>query len=174
MYSTEGPITASPIVSINEIVYIGSTDGKIYALKTENGDLVWSDNTGSSIEVTPVLDNGIVFVASSDGTIRAYYTVNVSNTPSTAVKSDTTVATVTQTITNTQTVTQTVAITTATQITAIPTTITLTTTKKEVSYIPTATVIVEESFFGEEVVALGISIAMIITSIVIGLWLKRK
>ena len=79
-YSTEGPITASPIVSINEIVYIGSRDGKIYALKTENGDLVWSDSTGSSMEVTPVLDNGILFVASSDGTIRAYYTVNVLNT----------------------------------------------------------------------------------------------
>jgi len=196
-YPTKGPIIASPIVSLNEIVYVGSTDGYIYALSVETGDLIWSDNTGASIVMTPVLDNGMLFVASSDGTISAYYTVNVSTTSFTAVKSNTTI--VTQTITNTQTVAITTAIPSTTTLTTfntttslatltttvfltkfIPATITTTETIKEVSYISTvsyittATVVMEKPLFGEEGVALGVSIAMVVTSIIIGLWFKRK
>jgi len=190
-YPTKGPIIASPIVSLNEIVYVGSTDGYIYALSAETGNLIWSDNTGASIVMTPVLDNGMLFVASSDGTISAYYTVNVSTTSFTAVKSNTTI--VTQTITNTQTVAITTAIPSTTTLTTfntttslatltttvfltkfIPATITTTKTIKEVSYITTATVVMEKPLFGEEGVALGVSIAMVVTSIIIGLWFKRK
>jgi carbohydrate-binding DOMON domain-containing protein len=81
---------------------------------------------------------------------------SVLTAPSTAVKSNTT--TVTQIITNTQTAA-----------------ITTTKTIKEVSYIPTVTVVImEKPLFGEESAALGVSIAMIVTSIIIGLRLKRK
>jgi hypothetical protein len=101
--------------------------------------------------------------------------------------------TVTQIITNTQTVAITTAIPSTTTLTTfntttslatltttvfltkfIPATITTTKTIKEVSYIPTATVVMEKPLFGEEGVALGVSIAMVVTSIIIGLWFKRK
>jgi outer membrane protein assembly factor BamB len=32
-----------------EIVYVGSTNGKVYALKTDGGDLVWEQDVGGNV-----------------------------------------------------------------------------------------------------------------------------
>jgi hypothetical protein len=45
---------------------------------------------------------------------------------------------------------------------------------KEATYIPTATTTIERPLFSEETIALGITIALITVSTLIGLWLRRR
>ena len=53
------------------IVYIGSLDGKIYALNASDGKLVWSFTTGGQVASSPAVSGGEVYVGSSDGKVYA-------------------------------------------------------------------------------------------------------
>lgn len=51
----------------------GSYDGKVYALNSETGALVWSYQTGGAIYSSPVVgDDGAVFIGSNDGFLYAF------------------------------------------------------------------------------------------------------
>src|SRR4026208_996825 len=61
-FKTDGPIIGSPAVA-NGVVYIGSTDGNLYALDQETGKQKWKFKTFASRQVTssPTIANGLVY-----------------------------------------------------------------------------------------------------------------
>ena len=60
-------IDSSPSLSEDGIVYIGSHNGKLYALDSNNkGKLIWEYNIGSSIDATPAISvDGTIYVGAS-------------------------------------------------------------------------------------------------------------
>ncbi len=70
-WPTGGRVDSSPAV-VNGIVYVGSNDGKLYALDGASGALVWAATTGGVVESSPSVSNGIVYVGSDDGRMHAY------------------------------------------------------------------------------------------------------
>jgi len=69
-YSTKGPIMGSPVVA-DGIVFVGSRDGKLYALDAKRGSEVWHLRTGDRIESTPAVAGHMVFIGSHDGRVYA-------------------------------------------------------------------------------------------------------
>ena len=47
---------------MGRVVYVGSYDGKVYALNAATGALEWSYATGSEEDSSPVVVNGVVYV----------------------------------------------------------------------------------------------------------------
>ena len=56
---------SSPAV-VGGVVFVGSGDGKVYALNASNGAFIWSYITGGSVESSPAVVGGVVFVGSND------------------------------------------------------------------------------------------------------------
>lgn len=65
-----GNISSSPAFG-NGNLYLGSSDGQLYALDASDGSTEWSFATGDSIASSPLLSNGVIYVASTDGVIYA-------------------------------------------------------------------------------------------------------
>lgn len=65
-HETGDSITASPAI-VDERVYVGSSDGTVYALDARTGDSLWEFPTGNSVHSAPAVDDGYVYVGSSDG-----------------------------------------------------------------------------------------------------------
>jgi outer membrane protein assembly factor BamB len=63
-------IASSPAVSGNT-VYVGSNDGKIYAVNATTGKQLWNVSTGGKIGSSPALANGMLYVGSYDGKLYA-------------------------------------------------------------------------------------------------------
>jgi outer membrane protein assembly factor BamB len=57
--SMNASITSSPVVA-NEMLYVTTMNGKIYALDLKTGDEIWVFNANSPISSTPSVDGGIV------------------------------------------------------------------------------------------------------------------
>jgi serine/threonine protein kinase len=69
-YRTKRGVISSPYVDMNEgIVYIGSTDGYMYALDVSNGYNSWRFRTNGPIISSPVEHKGYLFFGSADGTL---------------------------------------------------------------------------------------------------------
>lgn len=75
-FPTEGPVVAPPAVA-SGIVYVGSTDGYLYALRTAEGNMapdrrmVWRFGPVGEIRGGPLLAEGYVWFGSGDGFLRA-------------------------------------------------------------------------------------------------------
>ena len=80
-FATGGQIDSSPTVS-NGLVYVGSHDGKVYALNASTGmvgenselhnDVVWSFTSGNMIMFSsPAVADGVVYVGSYDSNVYA-------------------------------------------------------------------------------------------------------
>jgi len=67
---TGGTIHSSPAFG-NGTIYVGSNDGRLYALNAEDGVAEWSFPTGGSITSSPLLSNGVIYVGSDDGAVYA-------------------------------------------------------------------------------------------------------
>ena len=65
-FETEGPVRSSPVID-KGAVYIGSDDGRVYAIDLNTGKRRWSFQAESSIESPPALSAGLVFAGSLDG-----------------------------------------------------------------------------------------------------------
>lgn len=65
-FATAGAIHSSPAV-VDGIVYVGSQDSYVYAVKADTGEKLWAFKTGSWVESSPVVVGGIVYVGSNDG-----------------------------------------------------------------------------------------------------------
>lgn len=59
------------VVSANKLLYIGSSDGYVYAIDAAIGEQIWKFNAGGAVYSNPTLANGIVYVGSTDQHIYA-------------------------------------------------------------------------------------------------------
>ncbi len=69
-FRTKGMIFSSPSV-LNGVVYVGSTDGNLYAIRVSDGSLVWKFATKGPVNSSPAVSDGLAFVASLDGSVYA-------------------------------------------------------------------------------------------------------
>ena len=70
VFPTGAAIHSSPVV-VGDTVYIGSRDGKLYALDAETGAKRWEYQTGSWVESSPSVAKGVVYIGSNDGNLYA-------------------------------------------------------------------------------------------------------
>ena len=65
-FQTNGRIRSSAAL-VNGVVYFGSDDGYLYALKAGDGTLAWKLKTGGAVSSSPAVGNGLVYFMSHDG-----------------------------------------------------------------------------------------------------------
>jgi outer membrane protein assembly factor BamB len=68
--ATGGKVESSPAFDANN-VYVGSDDGKVYALALQNGSVRWTATTGGAVRSSPAVSSGAVYVGSNDGKLYA-------------------------------------------------------------------------------------------------------
>lgn len=70
-FATKAAIRSSPALGPDGSLYVGSQDGRLYALSQE-GNLNWIYSTGGEIHSSPVVSvEGVIYIASRDGKIYA-------------------------------------------------------------------------------------------------------
>ena len=69
-FSAGGQIYSSPAV-VDGVVFVGSLNGNIYALKADNGAELWNYSTNGQVYSSPAVADSIVYVGSADGKIYA-------------------------------------------------------------------------------------------------------
>ena len=69
-FETGGPVRSSPAVA-GELVFVGSTDGKLYALERATGLELWQADVESPVGSSPAVSQGIVVFGSRDGVFHA-------------------------------------------------------------------------------------------------------
>jgi len=63
-------VASSPAV-VNELVYIGARDGRVYCLELPTGVLRWRFKTQDRVESSPAINGNILYVGSHDGRVYA-------------------------------------------------------------------------------------------------------
>jgi len=74
-FKTGGQVISSP-VTIDNVVYVGSSDQNLYAINAATGAIKWNYKTEGSINSTPLVTNGKVLFLSYDG---FFYALNQSD-----------------------------------------------------------------------------------------------
>jgi outer membrane protein assembly factor BamB len=74
-FHTKGMVLSSPAVS-DGVVYVGSTDGRLYALDCATGAKRWEFRTGARVTSSPAVANGTVFFGSYDSNFYALDAAN--------------------------------------------------------------------------------------------------
>jgi len=74
-FPTQGDVMASPLIA-RGMVYVGSGDGKMYALEERSGDLRWAMSLGAPVQSSAALVNDLVVVGSRDGRLHALDALN--------------------------------------------------------------------------------------------------
>ena len=69
-FKTGGRVISSPLV-VGDAVYVGSTDGSLYAINRADGTPRWKFDSKGPISSSPAFDNGLVFISSLDGLVYA-------------------------------------------------------------------------------------------------------
>jgi len=72
-FQTAGRIRSSAAL-VNGVVYFGSDDGYLYALRAGDGALVWKLKTAGAVSSSPAVAKGLVYFMSGDGVFRAIET----------------------------------------------------------------------------------------------------
>ncbi len=71
-FATGGRVWSCPAIGTDGTVYVGSEDGKVYALQGATGQERWSFQTGSNVVASPALGwDDTVYVGSKDGSFYA-------------------------------------------------------------------------------------------------------
>src|ERR1700741_538925 len=65
-FHTAGAVISSPAVA-NGAIFIGSTDGNLYAIDLESGAQMWKLFTGVRVTSSPAVENGVVYFGSYSG-----------------------------------------------------------------------------------------------------------
>lgn len=74
-FKTQGAIRGTPLISDNTI-YFGSSDGFIYALNKQEGNLIWKYKTNGAIVSAPIILGSSLFISSRDNYL---YALNIKN-----------------------------------------------------------------------------------------------
>lgn len=69
-FKTNGRVISSPVVAGNA-VYVGSTDGSLYAIDRSTGAQRWKFDTRGPVASSPAYHGGLVYVSSMDGNVYA-------------------------------------------------------------------------------------------------------
>ncbi|HKU27524.1 MAG TPA: PQQ-binding-like beta-propeller repeat protein [Candidatus Sulfotelmatobacter sp.] len=69
-FHTGGMVIGSPVVS-GHVVYVGSTDGNVYAIDENSGGQKWKYAVKSRVPSTPTVQAGIVYFTAYDGNLYA-------------------------------------------------------------------------------------------------------
>ena len=69
-FATSGKVFSSPTV-YNNMIYVGSFDGKVYALNALTGKAIWTFQTLAAIYSSPAIFGGVVYVGSLDHNLYA-------------------------------------------------------------------------------------------------------
>ena len=69
-FATAQPVLSSPAVWANT-VYVGGSDGNLYALDAHSGHERWRLHTGGPVASSPAVSAGAVYVGSNDGKVYA-------------------------------------------------------------------------------------------------------
>jgi outer membrane protein assembly factor BamB len=69
-FRTGGTIRSSPALA-NNVIYVGSDDGRLYAINAQDGTALWNFTTGGKITSSPTYANGVIYVTSWDGKLYA-------------------------------------------------------------------------------------------------------
>ena len=69
-FKTGGPIHASPII-VDGTVYVGSTDGTLYALDAERWGVKWTFRSGDAIRYAAAVWNNHIYFSSRDNVVYA-------------------------------------------------------------------------------------------------------
>jgi len=71
-FQTGGEIFSSPVIGSGRI-FIGSTDGKVYALRLKDGGKIWEFDAGDDIEASPLLVGKSLYIGSLSGEFFALH-----------------------------------------------------------------------------------------------------
>jgi eukaryotic-like serine/threonine-protein kinase len=69
-FKTRGRVVSSPVV-VGNVVYVGSTDGSMYAINRADGTQRWKFDTRGPVNSSPAFHNGVVYFGSVDGNFYA-------------------------------------------------------------------------------------------------------
>jgi len=69
-FKTSGPIRSSAVID-DGLVFVGSGDGRVYAIELRTGNQVWRFQTGGEVEAPPCVVDGLVLAGSVDGYLYA-------------------------------------------------------------------------------------------------------
>ncbi|MCJ7591703.1 MAG: PQQ-binding-like beta-propeller repeat protein [Woeseiaceae bacterium] len=75
---TGGAVNSSPAVA-NNAVFVGSNDGKVYALDAVTGAVIWATVTGAPVDSSPAIANGLLYIGSDNSRVYAMQTVDDSD-----------------------------------------------------------------------------------------------
>lgn len=67
---TAGPIRSTPAI-VDGIVYVASSDGRLYALDAEDGSVLWTAEADGAIDASPAVAGGLVLAADRSGSLFA-------------------------------------------------------------------------------------------------------
>ena len=70
-FPTKGRIDSSPVIVDNR-VFIGSADGRLYGLNLETGDKVWSYDGGAAFNASPAVAQGRLVIGNDDGVLYCF------------------------------------------------------------------------------------------------------
>lgn len=69
-FHTHAKIFSSPTVN-GDAVYVGASDGHLYAVRIADGSSIWSFAAKGAINSTPAVADGAVIISSRDGNVYA-------------------------------------------------------------------------------------------------------
>lgn len=69
-FHTAGPVISSPVAA-NGVLYVGSTDHNLYAIRLADGTQKWKFKTHGRVNSSPAVAGGVVYFGSYDGNFYA-------------------------------------------------------------------------------------------------------
>ncbi|MFN2494251.1 MAG: PQQ-binding-like beta-propeller repeat protein, partial [Pyrinomonadaceae bacterium] len=70
-FATRARVESSPAIASGR-VFVGSNDGRFYALSLDNGAKVWEFNAGAPLSASPAIANGRIVIGAQDGRLYCF------------------------------------------------------------------------------------------------------